>query len=111
MEDHKGNQLNGKTLEVSERLVVRRAHTKASLSRLTLMGPWLSIFIFILRLVFMFRPNRALSEVIVPGRERDFSSMTKKNERVGSFKRGEWGFVEPISSSRTGHYYTNFTKS
>lgn len=83
----------------------------ASLSRLTLMGPWLSIFIFILRLVFMFRPNRALSEVIVPGRERDFSSMTKKNERVGSFKRGEWGFVEPISSSSTGHYYTDFTKS
>lgn len=84
----------------------------ASLSRLTLMGPWLSIFIFILRLVFMFRPNRDLSEVIVPGRERerDFSSMTKKNERrVGSFKRGEWGFVEPISS--TGHYYTDFIKS
>lgn len=82
----------------------------ASLSRLTLMGPWLSIFIFILRLVFMFRPNRALSEVIVPGRERDFSSMTKKNERVGSFKRGEWGFVEPISSSSKRHYYTDFTK-
>lgn len=81
MEDHKGNQLNGKTLEVSERLVLQRAHTMASLSRLTLMGPGLSIFIFILRLVFMFRPNRALSEVIVPGRKRERFFIDDEKER------------------------------